>query len=1129
MMKKYIISNLFLLFGVWVSAQCVAPTNLSATAITETTALLGWTENSTPAATTWELEIVDAGATPTGVATVSTNANPYTATALASGQSFDFYVRSDCGGGAFSTWVGPFTFTTLPCDFSTIAIVQTNNCLEYCFTPNGPQFGTYFDFNSGTLPTGWSASPYTVGQPCTTPMVDNTSYFWAGVTNGAGVRVVTTNVVDVSLGGTIQFYMRYGADDPDPGCEDPDLVDEGVFLQYSIDNGATWVNINTWNPTGVLTDPLYQWMQYTETIPAAAQTATSIFRWYQPQNSGPDFDNWGLDNVQISANTSGNFLWNFGDGTTSTLQNPCHTFSTPGDYTISLSVDAPNCIASSSEVLTVADTVLPIANCQDFTVTLDASGNATITAADIDNGSTDNCGIDTMTVSPNTFTAADGGQNPVTLTVTDIYGNVSTCTAIVNVPYNCGSVFTDTGGATANYSNSENITWVFTPNNAGEFVQLNFSEFNTEYRWDGMMIYNGPDTTFPIIDSGSTGNFNGMPDGAWTGDQTNPAQFAATVITSSDVSGALTVVFTSDGSVSRPGWQASIDCVTCPGPSNIAISNITANSAEISWVDNAASEWEIEIVPVGTAPTGTGVVTTSNPYTATGLNSATEYEVIIRSICSPTDSSAWIGQNFFTTSYGCGSTFVDDGGATGNYSTSQDVTYNFSSGALGATVELVFTAFDVENNWDGMAIYDGPDTTYPLIDSGSTGLFGGQPDGSFTGNGGFSPVGTTIISTNAFGALTVVFHSDGSITRAGWEATVVCNNPCADPSNLTASNPTGFTVDLDWTENGGATQWEVEAVPTGTAPTGNGVVTSTIPYTVTGLLPDTTYDFYVTAICNPGVSESYQVGPVTESTICDASVFAGININATQTIDTSVTPNEIILCNGDSVDLSLVGGFIPSSETYQWQLNGSDITGETNNILSGITTAGNYSVLVTIGNCNQTFDVTIVEDTVDASFIIDVDDGLCTITTTILGDTGGVFAFNPIPTDGATIDPVTGQISNTSVNGTYTVQYTVTSASGCVQTTTITRTTPNDCIIPSAISPNGDGLNDTFNIAFLRAKKLTIFNRFGTKVYVKNQYMNEWGGNSDAGDELPVGTYYYVIDVPEDSPITGWVYINREK
>ena len=56
---------------------------------------------------------------------------------------------------------------------------------------------------------------------------------------------------------------------------------------------------------------------------------------------------------------------------------------------------------------------------------MDGAGNATIVAADIDGGSTDNCNLDnaSFTVSPNAFTSADLGPNNVTLTVFDEAGN----------------------------------------------------------------------------------------------------------------------------------------------------------------------------------------------------------------------------------------------------------------------------------------------------------------------------------------------------------------------------------------------------------------------------------------------------------------------------------------------------------------------------------------------------------------------------------------------------------------------------------------------------------------------------------------------------------------------------------
>ena len=85
------------------------------------------------------------------------------------------------------------------------------------------------------------------------------------------------------------------------------------------------------------------------------------------------------------------------------------------------------------------------------------------------------------------------------------------------------------------------------------------------------------------------------------------------------------------------------------------------------------------------------------------------------------------------------------------------------------------------------------------------------------------------------------------------------------------------------------------------------------------------------------------------------------------------------------------------------------------------------------------------------------------------------------------------------------------------------------CDIPKGISPNGDGLNDTWNLTGYNVKNVEIFNRYGTKVYSKSNYTDEWHGQSDSSNELPDGTYYYVVEF-NDSPVkTGWVYINREQ
>ncbi|MCH7785813.1 MAG: choice-of-anchor B family protein, partial [Bacteroidetes bacterium] len=79
------------------------------------------------------------------------------------------------------------------------------------------------------------------------------------------------------------------------------------------------------------------------------------------------------------------------------------------------------------------DNVDPVGVCQNITISLNSSGIATITAIQIDGGSTDNFGIVSRSIDIDTFTCDDLGANNVTLTVEDDYGNTSSCIAIVTV------------------------------------------------------------------------------------------------------------------------------------------------------------------------------------------------------------------------------------------------------------------------------------------------------------------------------------------------------------------------------------------------------------------------------------------------------------------------------------------------------------------------------------------------------------------------------------------------------------------------------------------------------------------------------------------------------------------------
>jgi gliding motility-associated-like protein len=89
-----------------------------------------------------------------------------------------------------------------------------------------------------------------------------------------------------------------------------------------------------------------------------------------------------------------------------------------------------------------------------------------------------------------------------------------------------------------------------------------------------------------------------------------------------------------------------------------------------------------------------------------------------------------------------------------------------------------------------------------------------------------------------------------------------------------------------------------------------------------------------------------------------------------------------------------------------------------------------------------------------------------------------------------------------------------------------------DIIIPDGISPNGDGFNDLFEIQNLYGVHLNhtlkIFNRYGVCVFNGDNNL-KWDGTSDDGDLVPVGTYFYVLNLNNDeekSVFTGWVYCN---
>ncbi|MCB0755656.1 MAG: HYR domain-containing protein, partial [Flavobacteriales bacterium] len=108
--------------------------------------------------------------------------------------------------------------------------------------------------------------------------------------------------------------------------------------------------------------------------------------------------------------------------------------SNAGANVVTLTVeDNSGNTSQCTATVTVEETVPPTASCQDATVYLDELGQASISAADVDAGSTDNCAITSISVSPSDFLCAQLGIQPVTLTVEDGSGNTDNCSASITV------------------------------------------------------------------------------------------------------------------------------------------------------------------------------------------------------------------------------------------------------------------------------------------------------------------------------------------------------------------------------------------------------------------------------------------------------------------------------------------------------------------------------------------------------------------------------------------------------------------------------------------------------------------------------------------------------------------------
>lgn len=305
--------------------------------------------------------------------------------------------------------------------------------------------------------------------------------------------------------------------------------------------------------------------------------------------------------------------------------------------------------------------------------------------------------------------------------------------------------------------------------------------------------------------------------------------------------------------------------------------DIIHNEAHIVWDDNNSvtpeDGWEIEYGLQGFSQgSGAGTVytvfTNTTPFTFSGLDASTCYDVYIRAMCQTSSGtfSDWTGPFNFCTPIapaGCGDTFYDIGGPEGNYMNSLDEETTFCPEEAGHVVTLLFDSFNTESGFDNLTIHDGDSSSAPVL---------------IVLEGDISPDMISATLANG-GCLTAVFHSDGSVVRSGWEARVLCSPPitCFMAEDLAVDEASiqRYEAELSWTDTNTSTPtsgWDVEYGIEGFEQgTGTVVNTMTNPFTLTGLTAATDYCFYVKANCGAtsGDEDSFWNGPVCFTTKCE--------------------------------------------------------------------------------------------------------------------------------------------------------------------------------------------------------------------------------------------------------------------
>lgn len=260
---------------------------------------------------------------------------------------------------------------------------------------------------------------------------------------------------------------------------------------------------------------------------------------------------------------------------------------------------------------------------------------------------------------------------------------------------------------------------------------------------------------------------------------------------------------------------------------------------------------------------------------------------------------------------------------------------------------------------------------------------------------------------------------------------------------------------------------------------------------------------------------------------CNSFDEAFINITLYEIPQIPVATADSIICESGSIQLYAT----TVSGTYQWTGPNGFTATEQNPILSNLSAANNgtYTVSASQNGCQSgTSSVEVLvnalpqfelsQNCIENDYVV-----TATPVANSFESSMATYAWTGPNNFTATQNPIF--ITGGEV-GLYNL--TLTDVNGCTtsQAIEVVRTI---CYIPNVITPNDDFSNDSFNLAGFEVDRIEIYNRWGRKVYEKNNYIDEWHGQNMSGGRLPDSTYYYILNLRTGENKVGWVFLSATR